>query len=533
MKGRDAVRLVARRELTERVRERSFLISTGITLVIIVLVVVLPTLLGFGGPSEYTINATGPQDRAVAERAVQLADEFDATVTIGGVNADVTLSGGVIRSDEPPDEELVSLLQVANQQVGARPVPPLQVRSAEPEDPDEDAKAGLAFFAILVLYGQLLTYGYWVATGVVEEKASRVIEVLLATIRPIHLLAGKVIGLGLLGLGQLLVIAVCGVAVAAGTGAFEIDGNLIAGVALSLVWFVLGYAFYASAYAVAGALVPRQEEIQSSTMPLTMLILISLFAGFAVNENPDGTLGHVTAFLPPTSPRGSASRLGGRRNRQRAGLAPPQRRDVLGQVRHLDQRGAALDAGEHGGLGALDLRGALQAGLELRPRGDHDPVVVGHDHVARVHAHAAEEDRAADARRDVAASRHRHRPACPQRQLGRQTGAVTHVAVDHDPAQPAAERLGREQLAERRQRRPAGLYDQHVVRRGLADRVQHGQELARRHHRVRGPAQPCRGQRPDRRIGDRQRLVDVAERADRHRGKGIHRQSVASEGRCA
>ena len=188
-------------------------------------------------------------------------------------------------------------------------MPPLRVQSVEPEDPDADAKAGLAFFAILILYGQLLTYGFWVATGVVEEKASRVIEVLLATIRPIHLLAGKVIGLGLLGLGQLLVIAVFGVAVAAGTGALEVDGTLIAAVALSLVWFVLGYAFYAAAFAVAGALVPRQEEIQTSTMPLTMLILVSLFAGFAVNENPDGTLGHVTAFIPPMAPVTMPSRI--------------------------------------------------------------------------------------------------------------------------------------------------------------------------------------------------------------------------------
>ena len=113
----------------------------------------------------------------------------------------------MIVSDEPPDDDLVDLLQVANQQVDARRRAAAAGRSsAEPEDPDEDAKAALAFFAILILYGQLLTYGYWVATGVVEEKASRVIEVLLATIRPVHLLAGKVIGLGLLGLGQLLAI---------------------------------------------------------------------------------------------------------------------------------------------------------------------------------------------------------------------------------------------------------------------------------------------------------------------------------------
>ncbi len=303
------VRLVARREYTERVREKSFLISTGITLAIVVLVVVLPSLLGFGGPSSYTVAATDPQGQAIAEQAVALSDEFDVELTVTGESADVTLSGTTIRSDEPPDDELVNLLQVANQQLGARAVPPLQVVSAEPEDPDREAKAGLAFFAILILYGQLLTYGYWVASGVVEEKASRVIEVLLATIRPVHLLAGKVIGLGLLGLGQLLAIAVFGLAVAGATGAIDIDGDLVVAVALSLVWFVLGYAFYAAAFAVAGALVPRQEELQSSTTPLTMLILVSLFAGFAVSENPDGTLAHVTAFIPPMAPVTMPSRI--------------------------------------------------------------------------------------------------------------------------------------------------------------------------------------------------------------------------------
>ena len=59
--------------------------------------------------------------------------------------------------------------------------------------------------------------------------------------------------------------------------------------------------------------------------------------------------------------------------------------------------------GQHGGLGALDLPRALQAGLELRARRDHDPVVVGHDDVAGLHAHAAEQDRPADTRSDVAA----------------------------------------------------------------------------------------------------------------------------------
>jgi ABC-2 type transport system permease protein len=305
----NAVRLVARRELTERVRERSFMISTGITLGIVIVVLVLPALLGFGGPQEYTVSAGSPEGRAIVERASRIAGEFDAKVSLGDSDPDASVGGGEIDADTTPDDTLVSILQIANQQVQAQAPPALRVVTTEPEDPDRDAKAGLAFFTILILYGQLLTYGFWVATGVVEEKSSRVIEVLLAAIRPRDLLAGKVIGLGLLGLGQLLIVALFGLVVAAVTGSLDITGDLVVAIALSLVWFVLGYAFYASAYAVAGALVPRQEEIQSTTTPLTMLILISLFAGFAVNDNPDGTLAHVTAFLPPIAPVTMPSRI--------------------------------------------------------------------------------------------------------------------------------------------------------------------------------------------------------------------------------
>jgi ABC-2 type transport system permease protein len=94
--------------------------------------------------------------------------------------------------------------------------------------------------------------------GVVEEKSSRVVELLLSTIKPTQVLAGKVIGLGLLGLGQLVVIAVLGLA-AAGAGAIEIDADVLVAAALALAWFVVGYAFYGSAFACAASLVSRRR----------------------------------------------------------------------------------------------------------------------------------------------------------------------------------------------------------------------------------------------------------------------------------
>ncbi len=302
------IKLVARRELTERLRERSFMVSTGVTLVIVALVVIIPTVLGLGGPSKFTVAAGDARSAAVLRAAERLDSRFDAELTVAP-HADVTLRDGVVRAQEEPDDKLLDLLQVANQQLDVRDRPPLRLVTVEPVDPDKDAKAGLAFVTITILYVQLLTYGFWVASGVVEEKSSRVVEVLLSTIRPRDLLAGKVIGLGLLGLGQLAIVAAFGLVAAQLTGAIDVSGDMVGAVALSLVWFVLGYAFYASAFAVAGALVPRLEELQATTTPLTLTIVISLLVGFAVHDDPSGTLAHVTAFIPMTAPITMPSRI--------------------------------------------------------------------------------------------------------------------------------------------------------------------------------------------------------------------------------
>jgi len=98
------------------------------------------------------------------------------------------------------------------------------------------------------------------------------------------------------------VLAVLGLGMAGAAGALDIDGDLIVAAALALVWFVVGYAFYASAFACAASLVPRQEELQSVLTPLTLLLLISFFVSFAVIDNPGGTLATVVSFIPFAAP---------------------------------------------------------------------------------------------------------------------------------------------------------------------------------------------------------------------------------------
>jgi ABC-2 type transport system permease protein len=324
-----AVRLVAWREITERVRERSFLLSTSVMAVVVILVIVLSNLFGNNGTTDLGVTQTMALPVAQAAAAAARGTDHEVRIHVvtpgqakdqlGSGKLDAVLDGTSVRSQDKPDDQLVALLQAANRQVSAQrtlrsagvsgstltralhPVP-LAVLSVKPQDPQADTEAGFAFFAVLLLYGQLLTYGYWVAAGVVEEKSSRVIEVVLSALRPRQLLAGKVLGLGLLALGHLTLIAVIGLGAAALTGALHVTSTMVSATALALLWFVAGYAFYSCAFACAGALVPRQEELQSATMPLTMIILISFFVSFAVNDNPSGTLAHVTAFIPMTAP---------------------------------------------------------------------------------------------------------------------------------------------------------------------------------------------------------------------------------------
>lgn len=331
MSASRTIALVARREITQRVREKSFAISTAVSILIIVLVGVLPQALGLGGKDSFTVGVVDSGGAAVAQVASRGADAFDAEITVkrlapGDVDGaladgdvDAVLQGGGLRSEEKPEDSLVNALQAANRQVRAQEAlqraqlspeeqraalapPPLQVTTVKAVDPDRDKRGGLAFFAVLLLYGQLIGYGFYVAMGVVEEKSSRVVEVLLSAIRAKHLLAGKVIGLGVLGLGQLLTVVVLGLAAATAAGAVDIDDNVLVAAALALAWFVVGYAFYACLFACGGALVPRQEELQSVTTPLTLILLISFFVSFAVQNNPDGTLAHVTSFIPFTAP---------------------------------------------------------------------------------------------------------------------------------------------------------------------------------------------------------------------------------------
>jgi ABC-2 type transport system permease protein len=311
-----AIGLVARREIVERSRERSLWVSTGITVAVLAGVLLLPSALGFDGATKATVAAAGPQAERVVAAARAQQKAFDVALTVrrvpddaaarrlvAGGDADVAvLAGGrSLAAAEDASDAVVAAVQAGSQaERGARVPPPLPVTRAGDDNADE--RSGIAFVALVILYGQLLGYGFWVATGVVEEKATRVVELLLSAIRPRQLLAGKVIGIGLLGLGQLLLIGLMGVVIGSASGQLDVTSDVVVAVGVVLAWFVLGFALYSCAFAVAGALVPRQEEIQSVTAPLTILILASFFLSFGALDDPGSSLARVLSFVPPSAP---------------------------------------------------------------------------------------------------------------------------------------------------------------------------------------------------------------------------------------
>lgn len=332
MKPRQAVSLVARREIVERTRDKSFVISIVVFLGIIGAFVAVPRLLGLGGPEQYRVGTVGPESEALAAIAAEQAgDEAEvqpssygdlaaAERALEAEEVDVVLADGEIVVRTALARELQGLLQEASARlrvyegfaergVGADEVTgllnpaPVPVRSLEGADPaSADASAGFSAVIILVLYGQLLGYGFGVASGIIEEKQTRVVEVLLSTLRPAHLLAGKVLGIGVVGLIQLAIQGALGFGIAVATGLFDPPPGATGALVWTLAWFVLGYALFASAFAIVGTLCARQEDMQNAATPLSLLILGSLFVAFGANANPTSTLARLGALVPVTSP---------------------------------------------------------------------------------------------------------------------------------------------------------------------------------------------------------------------------------------
>jgi ABC-2 type transport system permease protein len=202
---------------------------------------------------------------------------------------------GILRAYEEAGLSSAQIGQVAR----ARPLPVENIQGGSAKG----ATQSTSVIGIILLFVMLTQYNTWILMGVMQEKASRVVEVLLATVRPIQLLGGKVLGIGLVAMGQAALIVSFALVLGAAVGSDLLKGSAPLVLASELLWLVLGYAFYCWVYAAAGSMAERQDQVQTLVLPLTIPILVGyVLAVTAASSGHASPFFEVLAYLPPTAP---------------------------------------------------------------------------------------------------------------------------------------------------------------------------------------------------------------------------------------
>lgn len=343
MTGLTGMWMVAKRELRERGRSKSFVISCVVTLVLVIGALIVPQLLG-GEPTTHEIGAVGKGNDSIVDAAQSLAnaeagdapegsepDRFEVTGFANRTDAEAALvagevdvvlidgttilqeragfsgSGLVERLQSAAGSVRLQQLVAENGQAAADVIAilssrPLNVTTVAGEDPEGDARPIIAYGGLLLMYLAILSYGAWTLTGVTEEKNNRVVEVLLATLRPWQLMGGKVLGIGLLGVFQFSLTVGVTFAVVRAANLVEIPALPPSTLWVLVLWFILGFAVYSVSYAAAGSLTSRPEDAQTASFPLTMLAVAGFLVSLQALDDPNSTLSRVTSFVPFTAP---------------------------------------------------------------------------------------------------------------------------------------------------------------------------------------------------------------------------------------
>jgi ABC-2 type transport system permease protein len=324
------VRLVAGREIREAFRSKAYWVTMAVLLAGVAAAIFVPRLLE-SDPS-YELGVTGDVPARLGADLDGLADAFEVELDV--IELDDLDAAKAAVEDEDVDAALAfdgdeatlvqrsrsseTLLALAGQaavssaagerlvDAGLSAAEAAAVLAIPPPtdlviDDEQPGRSGVAYATGLVLYLALFMGGVGVASGVAVEKSTRVAEVLVTTVRPAHLLAGKVLGIGATTLLLVLAAALPFAGAIAG-GLVDVPEAAALDVLASVGWFILGYAIYAMGFAALGALVDRQEDLGGAIGPVSTALVLSYFATFQAQGSPDSTLAVFTSIFPLSAP---------------------------------------------------------------------------------------------------------------------------------------------------------------------------------------------------------------------------------------
>ncbi len=354
---------VIRREYLERVRTKAFWISTLLVPVFMGGMMVIPAWLAARGGGEFKI--------AVLDETGRFFDPMAAQVSESLAQDGATLEVNLVRMDPGPDpqatRERVKEDVQAQRYDGLLIIPSTLPAAGQPEyiapnvaafrllsvleksvnsvivadrltsaglDPSQVGKLTrrvdlktfklgakgeetrdqgqsfiLSYFFVLIIYMTVLMYGMYVMRGVLEEKSSHIVEVIIATVRPFELMLGKILGIGAVGLTQMVLWAALGLALstpailtAIGLSGMQLPQIPVTLLVFFVIYFVLGYLLFGTLYAGVGAAFDTEQDAQNFQSVITVFLIIPLVLIMQVVNQPDGTVAVVLSLIPFFTP---------------------------------------------------------------------------------------------------------------------------------------------------------------------------------------------------------------------------------------
>ncbi|WP_210603725.1 ABC transporter permease [Brevibacterium oceani] len=290
-----AIGLVIEREIMVRLKSKAFMISTILSIVILGVLVgvsgALPSL--FSSTDKVAVTSAGAEAvkgiEDIEPVVVDDVDEAKALVSSEKVDAAVVDS-----EDSPTGVAVLSLRSAPESLIGSLSLTP-EVELLDPDAPDPALTYFIGLGLGLVFFMAAMTFGNTIASSVVEEKQSRIVEILLASTSARALMFGKVIACTILAFAQIGLTAVAVLAGAAISGNDLVLGKVAEPIAWFVPLFIIGFVMVAALYAAAASMVSRTEDLPSTSTPIMMLIFLPYMAViiFSSNETVMGVLSYI------------------------------------------------------------------------------------------------------------------------------------------------------------------------------------------------------------------------------------------------
>jgi ABC-2 type transport system permease protein len=366
----DKLLVIIKREYLTRIRSKTFIIGTIITPLVMVALVVFPAMLAVRGGGErqltvldqsgdaalYTIfnkklnspppeieiagTRQGPSTRFTVKRVEvppdknvdELREELDPQLEQKAEQGCLVLRPGVLDNVEPEYyaknladfsirqiERAISAAVVERRLVKAGVdahqadtyIKPVDLKTLKPRGKTEEG----GFTAFMVPYIMLIftyltvfMYGIAMMRGVIEEKQSRIVEIVVSSVKPTHLMMGKLLGIGCVGLTQVLIWSASFMAISAGgatmlgAGASRLPRVPFSLIVYFVAYFILGYFLYSALYAIVGTMASTEEDAQHVQMPVTMLIVVPMVLFVMIMNNPNSAASVALSLVPFFAP---------------------------------------------------------------------------------------------------------------------------------------------------------------------------------------------------------------------------------------